>query len=97
MDSVAREVSWACLVSLGQKEKRETWEMQEDQERMDMLVLQGIEAHLGMWVRRAGQVLGASQVSRVSSQELTRGRREIPGCRERTDLTEDVVTRATRD
>ncbi len=90
-------MSWECLVSLDQKEKRATWEVQEDQERMDIPVRRGIEDHLGMWVRRAGRVLEASQVSQVSSQELTRGKREIPGCRERTDLTEDVVTRATRD
>ncbi len=85
------------MVSLGQREKRVTWAVQEDRERMDIPVRQGIEAHLGMWVRRAGRVLEGSQVSQVSSPELTRGKREIPGCRERTDLTEDVVTRATRD
>ncbi len=85
------------MASLGQREKRATWEVQEDQERMDIRVRRGIEAHLGMWAHRAGLVLGASQVSQVSSQELTREKREIPGCRERTDLTEDAVTRATRD
>ena len=85
------------MVSLGQREKRATWEVQEDRERMDIPVRRGIEAHLGMWVHREGRVLGACQVSRVSSQELTRGKREILGCRERTDLMEDAVMRATRD
>jgi hypothetical protein len=85
------------LASLDQKVKRVTWERQEAPGRMDIPVRQVIEDLPEMWAGQEGLAPRESQVSQGSSQEQTRGRREAPACQERTDLTEDAVTRVTRD